>query len=188
MLTGMKRTAQISTCGRYRSKLTRRWDDRPTLLVVMFNPSTADGEVDDQTIILLCHIAANNGFGAIVVVNGIPLRSSNPREAAHFVLGWESARDWYARDALNQNLGIIETEVGRSGAVLLAWGALADLCPYWFNQVEETIYEALPDGVPVYCLGRTAGGHPKHPMARGTHKVPKDARLIPWALHSRGVA
>jgi DNA (cytosine-5)-methyltransferase 1 len=44
----------------------------------MFNPSTADSSIDDPTITLLCHVAAHNGYGGIVVVNGIPLRSSAP--------------------------------------------------------------------------------------------------------------
>lgn len=184
MLTGVKRSARISKCGRYRTTLTRRWDNRPVLLVVMFNPSTADGDVDDQTITLLCHVAAHNGFGGIVVVNGIPLRSPKPQEAADMVRGWEARGDWYARDALADNLGTIAAEVGRSGTVLLAWGALADLCPTWFDQVVETVREALTAGAPVYCLGRTAGGHPKHPMARGKHKVPKDAPLIQWEPRS----
>jgi hypothetical protein len=43
-----------------------------------------------------------------------------------------------------------------------------------------TITDALPAGVPLYCLGKTKAGHPKHPMARGKHKVFKDTPLVLW--------
>jgi hypothetical protein len=179
MLTGTKKTAKLSDCGAYRFLLTRTWDDRPVLLVVMFNPSTADHEVDDPTIILLCHIAAHNGYGGIVVCNGIPLRSSTP-DAAIEMTRWDVSRDWHARDRLHQNLGILVGEVERAGAVLLAWGALAGRTDCWFENVLDEVRDALPDGVPLYCLGKTKAGHPMHPMARGKHKVPKDAKLVPW--------
>jgi hypothetical protein len=177
----MKRTAQISPCGTYRFRLTRQWDNRPILVVCMFNPSTADANVDDQTITLLCHIASHNGFGGVVVVNGIPVISSTPAEAIEMT-NYDRTKDWHARDRLQQNVGIIVKEVERAGAVLIAWGALADRCSDWFDNVREEIECALPDGAPLYCLGRTAGGYPKHPLSRGKHKVPKNAALLPWGL------
>ena len=151
------------------------------LLVAMFNPSTADGQTDDPTISLLCQIASHNGYGGIVVVNGIPLRSSKPAEAVDMVNTWDKRQAWYERDALHFNLGEINKQAERAGAVLLAWGALADRCDFWFDAVREEIECAVPDGVPIYCLGKTAGGHPKHPLARGKHKVRKDAPLLPWS-------
>ncbi len=180
MLTQMERTARLSDCGTYRLVLGRRWDDRPVLLVCMFNPSEADHQIDDPTITLLCHIASHNGFGGLDVVNGIPLRSSTPRAAVEMVNTWDTRQAWYERDWLQRNLGEIATLVEQAGAVLLAWGALADRCSDWFDTVREEIECALPDGVPLYCLGKTAGGYPKHPLARGKHKVPKTARLVLW--------
>lgn len=180
----MKRTAHLSPCGTYRWTLTRTWDDRPVLLVCMFNPSDADHEMDDPTVSLVCHIASHNGYGGIVVVNAIPLRSSTPA-AAIAMTNWDKTRDWHARDRLHENVGFIVAEVEKAGAVLLAWGALGDRCSDWMDNVREEIECALPEGVPLYCLGKTAGGHPKHPMARGKHKVPKNAPLLPWGLPPR---
>jgi hypothetical protein len=180
MLTGMNRTATLSACGAYRFTLTRTWDDRPVLLVIMFNPSDANASIDDPTITLLCHIAAHNGFGGIVVVNGIPLRSSTPAEAIERTNQWERLRDWHFRDKLQDNVAAVVLEVERAGAVLIAWGALAARCATWFDHVLQEVYRALPDGVPLYCLGKTSGGYPKHAMARGKQKVPKDAQLLPW--------
>lgn len=180
MIAGAIRSAKLSPCGTYRWTLTRQWDGRPTLLVCMFNPSIADAEVDDPTITLLCQIASFNGYGGIRVVNGIPLRSSLPADAIDMANTWDKRRDWYQRDALQTNLSQIQQECARAGAVLLAWGALADRCAFWFDNVREEIECAVSEGTPIYCLGKTAGGYPKHPMARGKHKVPKDAPLIPW--------
>lgn len=180
MLTGATRSAQISPCGTYRWTLTRTWDSRPVLLVVMFNPSHATAEDDDQTITLVCQIAAHNGYGGIVVVNGIPLRSPAPGPAVEMTR-WDTTSDWHARDRLQDNLAVIQKECASAGAALLAWGALADRCPEWFDQVREEIECALPDETKVFCLGKTKAGYPKHPLARGKHKVRKDAQLIPWS-------
>jgi len=181
-LTGIHRSATLSKCGTYRWTLTRSWDGRPKLLVCMFNPSTANHLEDDPTITLLCQIASHNGYGGIVVVNGIPLRSPKPYEAADMVNTWDKRQAWDERDALHANLTEIQKQVERAGAVLLAWGALADRCDLWFDNVLEEIEAALPDGVPLYCLGKTVDGYPKHPLARGKHKVRKDAPLIPWRV------
>jgi hypothetical protein len=179
MLSGITRSAQISPCEAYRWTLTRTWSSAPALLVAMFNPSDADGSRDDPTISLVCHIAAHNGFGGITVVNAIPLRSSTPAPAIEMTQ-WDRTQDWHARDRLQDNLAVIQREAGRAGAALLAWGALGDRCSDWMDTVREEIEAALPEGAPVYCLGKTAAGYPKHPLARGKHKVRKDAPLLPW--------
>lgn len=182
MLTGTKGAATMSPCGRYRWTLTRSWDKRPSLVVVMFNPSTADAREDDPTIRLLCHIASHHGYGAIEVVNGIPLRSPTPTGAVAMTL-WEDARDWDSRDRLQDNVATIRKAVANpaAGGVLLAWGALAARCPAWFDHVLEQISEALPPGRQLLCLGRTKDGFPLHPLARGRMKVRPDAPLIPWS-------
>lgn len=177
----MKRAALLSPCGTYRWTLSRRWDDRPVLLVCMFNPSDADHEIDDPTITLVCHIASHNGFGGVVVVNAVPLRSSHPDDAVYMVNTWDTRCAWDERDRLQHNISVIVGEVEKAGAVLLAWGALAEPCSDWVDHVREEIESALPVGSEIYCLGKTKGGYPKHPLARGKHKVPKNAALLPWS-------
>ena len=179
MITGATGTATFTPCGTMRSTLTRTWDSRPTLLVVMFNPSTADGSEDDPTVTLLCKLASHNGFGGVVVVNGIPLCSSTPGPAVEMTR-WDKHREWGDRDALQNNLGLIVKLCASAGAVLLAWGALADRCADWFDNVREEIECAVPDGTSVYCLGKTTGGYPKHPLARGKHKVRPDQKFVLW--------
>lgn len=173
-------SAELSRCGRYRWRLVRRWDGRPMLLVVMFNPSTADHRVDDKTIIILCEIARHNGYGGIVVVNLIPLRSPTP-DPAVAMTRWEKVPEWSDRDLLLENLQLIRDEVRKAGSVLVAWGTLGGRCPEWSSLVLDAIREELPAHGQLLCLAKTTDGHPKHPMARGKHKVPKDAPLIPWS-------
>ncbi|MDI3258447.1 MAG: DUF1643 domain-containing protein [Sinobacteraceae bacterium] len=177
----MIRTAWISDGGTYRWTLTRKWDDRPMLLVLMFNPSTADAEVDDPTISLLCWIASFNGYGGIVVVNLIPLRSSDPAEAVRLVELARSGSDAH-QEALGRNLAVICCEARKAGAVLFGYGALAERCVDWAETVQTEInaVRRSRERLPVYCLGRTAAGYPKHPLARGKHKVPKNAPLQAW--------
>jgi hypothetical protein len=182
----MERSANLSTCGAYRFTLTRVWDaERRRVLVVMANPSKADHEVEDPTSSLLISILDHNGFGAYTAVNLCPLRSSKPADALSFMRALDgNARLAVDRDALHHNLDVVDSELlklKQTDAVLLAWGSIAS----GFGTLVLSMVSNLNEfskamQVPLYCLGKTASGHPKHPMARGTHKVPKDAPLIPW--------
>lgn len=185
MLNGIQRSAEFSADGLCRLVLRRWWDDRPRLLVAMFNPSDGDAERDDPTISLVTHIAAHHGYGGFSIANGIPLVSSTPAAAADMVNTWDKRQAWEERDALQANLARLQAEVAGHSDILLAWGALASRCPGWFEQVQEELRQAMTPGQRLLCLGITAGGHPKHPMARGRHKVPKDTPLIPWPSRAR---
>ncbi len=180
------RSAQLSECGTYRWTLRRLWGEGQVLTVCMFNPSEADHEVDDRTITLLMQLASNNGYGGILVVNGIPLRSSKPEEALA-MLRWDETHDWHARDRLQDNLALINAICSKPNPkgrdVLLAWGALADRTAYaadWFDTVLEEIESALPEGGRLLCLGKTKSGQPIHPLARGKHRIRPDGRFVPF--------
>lgn len=173
--------ATISDCGQYRTRLLRRWAEGPLLLVVMFNPSTADASVNDPTITLLMHIASHNGYGGIVVVNLTPLRSSTPKPAITMLQGAQCtpSADLDARRILWDNVAVIAEEMDKATGVLLAWGAMGGYAGDWCTTVLQEIRERRP-AKPIFRLSVCANGHPKHPMARGKHKVPKDASLLPW--------
>ena len=66
---------------RYRYELRRVWDDGlPLLVVCMLNPSRADHQVNDPTILALIHFARLWGYGGILVVNLWAYRASSPAE------------------------------------------------------------------------------------------------------------
>ena len=100
----------------HRYWLTRIWDrGRPILVVCMFNPSTADGQRDDPTILRLCAWAKLWGYGGIRVVNLFAFRASSPAVmmAREDAVGPENAG--HIKDAL------IYARVN-GGKVLVAWG------------------------------------------------------------------
>jgi hypothetical protein len=154
----------------YRDQLIRRWDESlPLLVVCMLNPSTADHETNDPTILTLIHFAKLWGFGGLLVVNLCAFRSPSPAvmRAAADPVGPENDKAllnamMYAR---------------ASGRILVAWGNDGDFLERgaWFCD------RAVNLGLSLICLGTTRSGAPKHPMARGLHRIPRDQQPLPWS-------
>lgn len=154
----------------YRYELRRVWNDGlPLLVVCMLNPSTADHEINDPTILALIHFAKLWGYGGIIVVNLFAFRAPHPKVmmAADSPIGSDNhihlqSALVYARD--------------NGGRLLAAWGnggtfeGRAD----WFCS------RACMHKVSLICLGTTKDWHPKHPMARGKHRIPRDQQPIIW--------
>jgi hypothetical protein len=77
----VEKSADFSKCGKYRYCLSRIWDkDKPKVLFVMLNPSTADSEKDDPTIRRCVNYAKQWGFGSLYVVNLFAFRATNPEQ------------------------------------------------------------------------------------------------------------
>lgn len=174
----MIRTATLSADGAYRFRLDRDWrhenaglfggeglDQAPRIVVwVMANPSTADHAVDDPTIRRIVRFSRAWGFDALRVVNLSPFRSSTPAEAHEHVLPGEV----YLR-----NLGQVVDSTWGAERVVAAWGNVG--APLMTGALRTQILHASP-----VCLGTTAAGNPKHPLARGAHRVPDDFEPLPW--------
>lgn len=165
-LLGMS-TAVISDCTLYRYELRRIWDfGKPMLVVCMLNPSTADADRNDPTITTLIHFATLWGYGGLIVVNFRAFRASKPKDM------WKAADPTgplnhdYIRAALRY-----ASENG--GKALAAWGAVE-------HQDSVFLREAEIWKVDLVCLGMTKERNPKHPMARGTHRIPRDQQPVLW--------
>lgn len=162
-------SATFSECGCYRYALRRTWDPRLSVLgYVMLNPSTADGERDDPTIKRCVHFARENGFGGIWVTNLFALRATDP--AAVYACAPEHA-------AGPGNLGHVHEMSRGVGGVVLAWGNHGSHFP---QRVEQVTAVLRVGDAPLYHLGLTSSGQPKHPLARGKSRIPNDQRLIEW--------
>lgn len=169
----MKRSARISQCGAYRWTLTRQWGEGPMVCYIGHNPSTADAEVDDPTVLAWIHFAKLNGFTGFVAVNLYPLRTPDVKECARWAAWDKNGPDWWARDRIHENMGVVERVAASAARVVACWGAL---CRDPFHA--EAVLEEID--VDLYCLGTTLAGDPKHPMARGKHRIQRDQRFTLW--------
>lgn len=146
LLACSESTAIISSCGTYRYRLTRRWDDRPMLGWIMVNPSSADDDADDPTIRRCKGFAAAWGFGGIVVCNLYALRSTDPSAL-------RTHPDPVGPD--NDEHLVASTEA----LTVAAWGVHG-------AGERSTRVRVLFDqaGRPLYHLGLTRSGQPRHPL------------------------
>ena len=140
----------------YRYALWRMWDaSLPVANFVLLNPSTADDEIDDPTIVRLCRRAKQAKYGAVSVTNAYAYRATKPDVLKRF-----------ARDGGNPmgplNDRAIIAFASTSRAVVLGWGRHIDeVVP----DRQATIYALLrAAGVTWHTLGLNSDGTPKHPL------------------------
>lgn len=154
--------AAISDCGTYRYALTRAWqhDYTDTLVWLMLNPSTADGEQDDPTIRRCVGFADRWGYGRLVVVNLFAFRATDPDDLSGTddPVGPKNDR-WIEREA-------------KGRVVVCAWGSrsltVGPACPgrlEYYHQRPMLVARILRDaGATMKCLGLTADSQPRHPL------------------------
>jgi hypothetical protein len=144
--------AVLSTCGTYRYVLTRRVGPGPRAATfVLLNPSTADATRDDPTIRRCAGFARRWGCGRVVVLNLFAFRATDPAELKRAAdpVGPEN-RDWFAR----------VLPAGGDGPVVCGWGVHGG-----HRGQDAVALDWLADlGVRLLALGRTAAGHPRHPL------------------------
>ena len=192
MAVVMHRSAAVD--GNRRWSLLRVWDTaKPLLLVIMHNPSIADAERDDPTMLRVIHFARLWGFGGAVVFNLVPWITPDKKLAtgwAREALGAPGhAFDPYLRDDMQAGLGKAVGAAEFCAAVLCAWGNIDPCLDGWADHFREAV-ECAPRAVewpdrPVWCLGLTASGAPKHPLARGRHRVPNDQQPSQYPVRAR---
>ena len=162
--------AVISPCGRYRHIL-HRVTNRDLFDVgaadhitwVMLNPSTADADSDDPTMRRVIDFTRRLGGDSLTVVNLFDWRAADPAE----LLTAPSLRS----DAWAQ---YTFPAIGAASRVMLAWGAVHRSLRSHAAAFVERLSED-PDRHRFLCLGRTAEGHPRHPLY-----LPADSKPLPW--------
>ena len=142
--------ATYSDCERYRYSLTRTWDpEGRRLLFVMLNPSKATEVQNDPTIERCERRARALGFGAFCATNIFAWRETEPRLM-------KQAKDPVGPD----NDAALRDGADWADMVLGAWGAHGD----HLDQGRKTESLLLNIGAPLYHLGLTKQGHPRHPL------------------------
>lgn len=141
--------AVYSDCETYRYALTRVWSAGPRLLWVMLNPSTASALANDPTVERCERRARSLGFGAFRVVNLFALRATDPRQL-------RAVDDPVGPD----NDDAIDDGTVWANAILCGWGGLGGLG----GRDRAMATRLHGSGKPVWHLGLTKAGQPKHPL------------------------
>ncbi len=119
----------------------------------MLNPSTADESADDPTIRKVRGFTKRAGYSQLRVVNLFPLRATDPNAL------W-AEREHALGDSDKADAAIVDACTW-AHSVVLAWGAHGDRYPERVAKVKALIRAS---GRPVYSLGTTRSGQPKHPL------------------------
>lgn len=169
-MSELKRSARFDPTMRYRFDLRRWWVAEPVKWVawLMSNPSNADGHKDDPTIKRVIHFSRSWGFDGAIVVNTSPVIGSTPQLAARAL----SADRDYGMERVYQNFEFIEAAGKMASLHVAAFGAN----PFYRLSLKQ--FENF--GNPLYCLGVTRNSSPKHPLARGKHRIPDTAQPVVW--------
>lgn len=161
MIPGVTGAAQFSPGGEYRYLLTRHWGAGPVMCWIMLNPSTATADADDPTVTRCRCFARREGYAGLVIVNLFGLRSPSPR-----VLLYHPAPAGPGNDEM------VLSQASRASVVVAAWGANGRL-PRLASRRSEVLKTLA--GIPLWCLGVTRAGEPRHPLM-----VRTETPLIPW--------
>lgn len=143
-------TAIYSDCERYRYSLTRVWDAAGRrVMFVMLNPSTATEVQNDPTVERCERRARHLGYGAFRVTNIFAYRATDPRDmrAAADPVGPE-------------NDAAIAEGADWADDIIAAWGVHGE---HRLRGAE--IGDMLrQQATPLFHLGLSKAGHPKHPL------------------------
>lgn len=158
----IRHSADLSPCRTWRYTLERIWDDdKPRLLFVLLNPSTADESEDDPTLRRGMGFARRWGYGHLVFVNLFAFRATDPTDLRKVA------------DPIGpHNDHFIQIEADRTDCIICAWGAHGG-----YLHRDRAMLDILPKSTPkpLYTLGMTKGGHPKHPLY-----LAKNTKLEAW--------
>ncbi len=143
--------AVIDDTKTFRYLLWRTWDvNRPRLLWVMLNPSTADEQQSDRTLGRCISFSKKWDYGSLEIVNLFAFRTSDPKDldAVSDPIGSENDRR-------------IAEAATRAEKIVVAWGERGI-----YKQRDSAVLELLAQqtSLPLYCLGKTKNGSPRHPL------------------------
>jgi hypothetical protein len=171
----MMGTAEFSVDGGHRYWLTRGLGgDRP-LVVCGLNPSTADAEVDDNTIKKEMKFARRWGCGRLIKVNVYGFRATDPvvmldaaRKGTDVVgIGSGVLDDYFGGPGNDRRIRrAVELCLEYDGIFLAAWGKHAKP-----DRVREVL-EIIDPRVVIHCIKKNLDGSPIHPLYQKDNSMP----------------
>lgn len=151
----MKRSATLSDCGKYRYSLKREWDkDKPFVLFICLNPSTADDKNDDPTLIRCINYAKRWGYGGVRMANLFAYRATKPQDML-------SSKD---PTGVDNDKWLRKLSKG-AGLVVAAWGNYGK-----HMGRSDKIRQKFSN---LYYLKLNASGEPSHPLYLKSNLKPK---------------
>lgn len=155
---GTKTGADFSLCRKYRYKLWRIWDNnKPIMMFLMLNPSTADETQNDPTVERCERRARMSSFGGVVICNIFAFRATDPKDM-------KAASDPIGPD----NNTIIIAESKAAEIVVCAWGNHGS-----FNNRSAEIKKMLfAEHIVVHAIKISKSGEPAHPLYQPYARVP----------------
>lgn len=165
----MKLAAHFSPCRTWRYSLTRQWNDRPAIVWIMLNPSTADESRDDPTIRRCIGFSMNHGYGGLVILNLFAYRATLP--------GSLMLPD-VADPVGPENDIALRAQLASGRTIACAWGNFPLCDRVHAEKLGARVFAVcrLIAGADVRALRLTSLGQPEHPLY-----LPARLRLWPWA-------
>lgn len=158
-----KAAAVFSPCRRWRYTLDRWWspfawhEGGRYANFLMLNPSTADETVLDPTVARCVGFARRWGYDGLVVTNIFACRGTDPKclYAAEDPVGPE-------------NNEYVQKVARQASLVVCAWGVHGVLR----GRGRQVAAMLTASEIPLYCLGVTKAGHPRHPLYLSNEVTP----------------
>lgn len=119
------------------------------VMFVMLNPSKATEEQNDPTVERCERRARTLGYGAFCVTNLFGWRATDPADLRRV-----------KAPVGPDNGAIVETAIRWADHIIAAWGTHGA----YQGQGPQMASQLFESGVPVFHLGLSKDGHPKHPL------------------------
>ncbi len=176
-MTDVQASAEFSIDGKLRTRLDRWWAPGPRALVCMANPSTAGAHDNDATIWNLIALVRALGYPGFTVANWLPYIATSPAD----MFAWRNAMltsdGPLYRAVHEQAIKIIESLTERAADRFVAWGNLVPDVPHTTAVIRALSCNFKHD---LLAFGFTKDGTPKHPAARGVHRLVPGTPAVTW--------
>lgn len=149
--------AEFSDDRKYRYALWRIWSEKPLIMFVGLNPSTANETSDDPTIRRVKKFAYDWGYGGVFMCNLFGLVTPYPKDLIAHPNPIGDNNDW------------LEKISSRCEKIIFAWGGFKEA-----KTRSQQVIKMFPNA---FALHINADGSPKHPLyVRG------DIKPVPYVI------
>lgn len=156
--------AVLSKDRKYRYALWRIWnEEKPRVMFICLNPSTADEVQDDPTLIRCISYSKLWGYGGVVISNLFAFRTTNPKELINVKYPVGNENDEWIKHLSK------EAEI-----IVCAWGNLGE-----FLYRGQAVIDMFKE---IYCLKINKSGQPAHPLYQPKNLKPKRINNI-WKIY-----